>query len=453
MYVSEQQIIEMRKSLTDSMHILLSFQDSVYKNMDLSQYGEKISKSIRTDTRVTILDKDGNVYYDSDKNFSDMENHTQRKELKDAINTGYGEDIRISKTTGDRGLYVCMPMSDGNYIRFASPLFLTYRFLDKVFPPIMIFCFFLMLAGYLLAKRLSIRLTEPFQELSASLDAMMKETPHTAPIWKKSQYEELVPIVRNIQHLNSRIVKYVRELQEKSQEIEKLENMRREFISNFSHEMKSPLTSIKGFAELLKNDMVADPEKIKKYLTIIISESTRLVNLINDILKLSEIELQQKSTLKSEKIDLRTLAENSKNLLTFQADALEVNVVIKGEASLESDLVKISEVLLNIIDNAIKYNKQGGSVIIRLRQDTEFAYISIKDTGVGIPTESLSRVFERFYRVDTSRSRKSGSTGLGLSIVKHDVGLLGGKIEIESIEGCFTEIKIKFPLFLEEPEL
>lgn len=550
-YMSNQQINATRQSLKNTMNVLLTFDQEKKQEIDLVEYGQKVNDTIRVGIRVTVLGREGTVYYDSENEIDSMESHGQRKELVDAVAVGYGEDIRRSATSGQRTIYVCRPITEEFYIRFAAPVSIAYEFIGQVLPLILLFCFLLMVVGYVVAKRLSMRLTEPFHELSASLDRLItgkgrsdfENVKHTA------EYDELAPIIQNIHQLNARLEKYIGRLQEKSREIEnilsavddgiimmnqkmdiliinqkanrlfptngnfktscrneellqkiqetirtgepsflnteivsrpgetyrclisparnqddvvgvvisisniteikKLENVRREFVSNFSHEMKSPLTSIKGFAELLKNDMVDDPEKIKEYLTIIITESTRMVHVINDMLKLSEIETQQKSTLQIEKVELQPVVENIKNVLTFQADALNISVEVEGEASIWSDKGKVSEIILNIMDNALKYNKLNGEVKVKLWEENNMAYISVRDSGVGIPPESIDRVFERFYRVDKARSRKSGSTGLGLSIVKHDVELLGGSIKAVSEEGSFTEMLIKLPIHAE----
>lgn len=223
------------------------------------------------------------------------------------------------------------------------------------------------------------------------------------------------------------------------------EIIRSEFSANVSHELKTPLTTIIGFAEMIKEGFIKDADDIKKYSSMINNEGLRLISLIEDIMRLSKIE--EKADLNERSLlNLREMLENVVSLLQSKADKSNIKMSIKSsDVYMEANKSYISELLYNLIDNAIKYNKENGSVIAEINEDDDFITISVKDTGVGIAKEHLGRIFERFYRVDKSRSKDTGGTGLGLSIIKHITELYEGKIEVESTEGEGTEIIVKFP--------
>lgn len=223
------------------------------------------------------------------------------------------------------------------------------------------------------------------------------------------------------------------------------ERIRSEFVANASHELKTPLTSIKGFSELIDTGIIKDPQKVSGYLEHIRTETERMIGLINDILKLSELESMAFDNGKSQ-ISLKLIAQKVCDSLVNQINRKGVAVTVSGDiGSFEANPDQMKQMFLNLVDNAIKYNKPDGKVDVIIEQAPEYARATIKDTGVGIPEESKERVFERFYRVDKSRSRKLGGTGLGLSIVKHIVGLYKGSIKLESKVGVGTSIEITFP--------
>ncbi len=223
------------------------------------------------------------------------------------------------------------------------------------------------------------------------------------------------------------------------------EIIRSEFSANVSHELKTPLTTIIGFAELIKEGLISDMDDIKKYSSMINNEGLRLISLIEDIMRLSKIEEKADINEKS-LLNLREMLENVVSLLQSKADKSNIKLSIKSsDVYMEANKSYISELLYNLIDNAIKYNRENGSVAAEVNENDDFVVISVKDTGVGIAKEHLGRIFERFYRVDKSRSKDTGGTGLGLSIIKHITELYDGEIEVESAEGEGTEIIVKFP--------
>ena len=228
-------------------------------------------------------------------------------------------------------------------------------------------------------------------------------------------------------------------------EREKAEQLRREFTANVSHELKTPLHSISGCAELINNDMVK-PEDLKRFSGQIYSEAQRMISLVEDIIRLSRLD-EGAQDLKREDTDLLEIAKTAVNSLTAKAEKAEVSLEISGESAVINGIPQLlSAVATNLCDNAIKYNRKGGRVLVTVEKNEDYAVLTVKDSGIGIPPEHISRIFERFYRVDKSRSKEAGGTGLGLSIVKHAAKLHNAEISVDSKVGEGTEISVKFPL-------
>ncbi|WAM34820.1 sensor histidine kinase [Caldicellulosiruptor morganii] len=225
--------------------------------------------------------------------------------------------------------------------------------------------------------------------------------------------------------------------------IKKLEKMRSDFVANVSHELKTPLTSIKGFVETLKDGTIEDRDIAMRFLNIIEVEVERLVRLINDLLYLSEIE-NAKIEVNEEEVNIKEIVDECIQLLKFKAEAKDVKVHVDVDNNLKIKIYRdwLKQLFINLIDNAITYNKQGGEVFVKVEKSGDKMVIKIKDTGIGIPQNEIDRIFERFYRVDKGRSRKGGGTGLGLSIVKHIVELYNGRIYVNSETGKGSEFTI-----------
>ena len=227
-------------------------------------------------------------------------------------------------------------------------------------------------------------------------------------------------------------------------EIIQNEEIRRDFSANVSHELKTPLTTIKGFGEMLENGIITSPDDIKKYGGTIYRESERLLLLINDIIRLSEIE--EHTSEETERINVLETAKDVQEFLQNKADKHNVTLDVSGDpAEIEGNCNYFTELLLNLTDNAIKYNNDGGNVWLKVIDNKNEVVISVKDNGIGIGTEDQGRIFERFYRVDKSRSKETGGTGLGLSIVKHIVAYHHGSIDIKSEINKGTEITVILP--------
>ena len=234
-------------------------------------------------------------------------------------------------------------------------------------------------------------------------------------------------------------------VQELEQEGEKLQTVRSEFAANVSHELKTPLTSIKGFTDMMSSGMVKDPEDQKRFITMIGVEVDRLIELINDVLKISELE-SVVMPQSDDRANVLSVAEECRAALGQMAEAAKISVNLSGDnAEVAVAPGRLRELLTNLMENGIKYNEPGGRVDVQAAQRDGKVAITVSDTGIGIPKESRERVFERFYRVDKGRARKTGGTGLGLSIVKHIVLLYGGSISLKSEPGKGTEITVLFP--------
>jgi two-component system phosphate regulon sensor histidine kinase PhoR len=261
-------------------------------------------------------------------------------------------------------------------------------------------------------------------------------------ISKKSLQFYISPILKND---NKSIIEGILIIISDVTAILRAEKIRSEFVANVSHELKTPITSIKGFAELLSSDSKEDSKNTKDYSEIILSQSERLISLIDDILLLSEVESKTKDS-NIQYINLTTIANEIVQVLENQASIKNIKIECsKNDVYFNANRNSIFELLLNLTDNAINYNKIDGKIQLLLEEDEKNVYISVTDTGIGIPKEDINRVFERFYRVDKSRSKKSGGTGLGLSIAKHITELYKGKITIESVLNEYTKIFVVLP--------
>jgi len=227
--------------------------------------------------------------------------------------------------------------------------------------------------------------------------------------------------------------------------LKKLEQMRKDFVANVSHELKTPITSIKGFSETLLDGALSDKQTAEYFLSIILKESDRLQTLIQDLLDLSKIE-QQGFLLSIQPCDLREILEDISVILESKAKEknVELNMILPDNLTyIEGDIYRLKQIFINLINNALTYTPQGGSVRVRVEKHDNYALVTVSDTGIGIKKEEIPRIFERFYRVDRARSRNSGGTGLGLAIVKHLVEAHKGQISVQSEVGKGTTFTVK----------
>jgi len=485
-----------------------------------------------TNNRVTLIDRDGAVLYDSVADVNSLDNHAEREEIKEAMKDGKSMRIRYSTTMTEKTVNYALRLSDGSVLRVSTEQYTVITILMGMFLPMLFILFVAMILTMVLSKRISRAIIEPINRLDL-------EVPEN-----NDAYEELTPLLRKIADQKATIREQLSDARKKQKEFnlitenmsegflvidrdanlltynsaalklldieppadgsvllfcrakefravisevlsgrraenimvreersysliatpvtqkgeaigavivipditesEKREALRREFTANVSHELKTPLTSISGFAELMKAGDVAE-ENVVDFSASIYDEAQRLITLVNDIIKISELDGQSIS-FENERVDLYELSnevisrlenEAAKKNITFQ--------LIGGKAEITGARKILEEMICNLCDNAIKYNKEGGMVDIVVNSTKDGVNVIVRDTGIGIPAAHQSRVFERFYRVDKSHSKKVGGTGLGLAIVKHGAIYHHAKISMESTVDVGTTVTLAFP--------
>lgn len=374
--------------------------------------------------RVTWIASDGNVLFDNQADITKMENHGSREEFLEAVETGVGSSSRHSITLTENTLYEAKLLSDKTVLRISMNQKSVLALLLGLIQPFGFILIAAIVAAYVIAEKLAVQIIEPLEEIDLE-----------HPL-EKEYYEELAPFLNRIDDQQKSIKDYM-------QEQMNAEKMRREFSANVSHELKTPLQSIIGSAELLENHLVKE-EDMPRFVGHIHREASRLVVLIEDIIKLSELDEEQE--IQKEEISLYQIVSDVFDSLQDMALKRNITLNLEGKDGKIQGVYRLMyETVYNICDNAIKYNIEGGTVKVSIEEKEIEAAITIEDTGIGIPVEHQSRIFERFYRVDKSHSKKSGGTGLGLSIVKHAVGYHHGNINLTSEEGKGTKIEIWFP--------
>ena len=317
---------------------------------------------------------------------------------------------------------------NGNYID------LTSRFLS-ILPVTVGVLVFILIGLYLVANILTSNIIKPISIATQSIENILSD--QQIDLDELEVYEELKPFIKTIMIQKMEIENYIIQLKE-------AEKYRREFTANVSHELKTPLTSINGFAEMISTGNVSKEDTIK-FANIIHKEGTRLLTLIDSIIDLSHIENESKGK-KMETINISEIAKDVVTQLKIAAKNKGVSLKLDAEnITIKGNKRMIKDLLYNLIDNAIKYNKPNGQVDVILKELEYFCSVKVIDTGIGIPEEEQDKVFQRFYMVDKSRSKKVGGSGLGLSIVKHIVACHDGEIELKSKEGLGTEIEIRLP--------
>lgn len=389
--------------------------------------------------RITIIDKYGVVQADSSvKDFENMENHGTREEIVDAIEKGFGYAIRQSETKKIKMLYVAIASEkEPDYIlRMAIPYSGTLEYIGLLLPAIIVSIGIATIVAVIMAETTTGAIVKPLNQIAKVMERFKDETKELE--FEEYKFDELNVIAQTTKRMSNSMRKYVKDL-----EFEKI--VRQEFFTNVSHELKTPITSIRGYTELLLNNFAVDEEMKSEFMSRILKETEHMNNLINDILMISRLETKDTEELKSE-IRLAILLDDV--LATFRP-SMELN-----ELSVHVDCIpctilansnQIKELFSNLISNAIKYNKKGGSIDIKVSAEHKNLHIAICDTGIGIPVDEKNRVFERFYRVDRARSKKISGTGLGLSIVKHIVGYYQGTISLESKVNEGSTFTIRIP--------
>ena len=477
--------------------------------------------------RITWISSDGKVLFDTQADHSDMDNHSDREEIHEALTYGKGASERYSSTLTEKMLYSAVKLSDGTVLRIAAAQDSVLALLLDVLFPILLILVAAFTTSLLLAKAMARKIVEPLNDLD--LDSPTE----------CNTYEELSPLLHRIEKQNLQIQTQIAQLREKTDQFEQTiasmseslvlldkegkilsinpaatklfetsracvgleflvidrspamqegilkalsgqhasfsickhgmdyqvgispiesegkllgvvilafditdqvnaQRNRQEFTANVSHELKTPLQSILNSGQLLQNGLVK-PEDTVKFTGYICSEAERLLQLINDVIRLSQ--LDESGDYPKESVDLYQVSSQVLQSLLPSADKRSITVELHGENTVISGIRQLAyELIYNLCDNAIRYNKDGGKVIVTVSKDS----VSVQDSGIGIPMEHQSRIFERFYRVDKSHSRETGGTGLGLSIVKHAAQRLGAKIHLESKLGIGTTIYVQF---------
>lgn len=368
--------------------------------------------------RVTCITADGEVLYDSRRDEKDLENHSEREEVREALENGEGEDVRVSDTVGRELYYYAVLLDDGSVLRVAREMDSLARTAFAMLPAVGGLALLMLVFALALARWQTKRLIKPINELDLE-----------HPL-ENAVYPELTPLLEAMDRQNK--------------EKEAVSNMRKEFSANVSHELKTPLTSISGYAEIMMNGMVR-PADMPVFTERIYKEARRLITLVEDIIKLSKLD-EESVELEKEEVNLYELTREIVSRLAPQAAQKNIHMEVTGEPVMYKGIRQIlDEMVYNICENAVKYNNDNGRVSVWVGSTLDGPKISVSDTGIGIPKEHQERIFERFYRVDKSHSKERGGTGLGLSIVKHGAILHGAKVNVESSEGKGTRMEILFP--------
>lgn len=491
-------------------------------------------ENLKTDSlRITWIDTDGTVLYDSQGNLDNMENHLEREEVKQALSEGMGESTRYSSTLLQRSLYCAKRMNDGTVLRLSVAQKTVITLLLSMLQPILIVFVIALVLSLLLAYRLSKKIVDPLNSLD--LDEPMNN----------KEYEELTPVLQRLNAQKRQIKLQRDELKQKQKEFEavtqgmaegiillnseceilsinpsaqkilntnpfcigkfilsvyssqelqelllksgkgeycekiielsgekyqlnaspiishsnvsgtvlllmnvtqkeKAQQLRREFTANVSHELKTPLHTIAGCAELMSNNMVKS-EDVSEFANKIYTQAQRMITLVEDIINLSHLD-EGVENMKKEQVNLLDTANDVALSLSNEAKQAEVKISVSGDSAVISGYpAMLTQIIYNLCDNAIKYNRADGKVDITVTDNTDTATLTVADTGIGIPKEHIDRIFERFYCVDKSRSKQIGGTGLGLSIVKHAAMLHNASITTESVVSQGTTITVTFP--------
>ncbi len=375
--------------------------------------------SLEEDIRVTLVHADGTVYYDNFADPNAMDNHADRPEIRQALENGSGSDIRNSSTVDQSAFYYAVRLKNGDVMRLAQEASNIWSVYFRSMPLIMLLAAGMACVSLYLAHLLTARLVQPIERMTA----------HLNNVSGVARYPELEPFMDMIEQQHEEILRSA--------------NMRVEFTANVSHELKTPLTSISGYAELIESGM-AQGEQAKTFAAEIHKSANRLLTLINDIIRLSQMDAPMPD-LKFEPVDLAQIAANAFEQLEMSARKADVTLQLDAKpAMVEADRQMMDELLYNLCDNAIRYNVHGGSVKLEVRPIRDKVIVCVQDTGIGISPENQEHVFERFYRVDKSRSKATGGTGLGLAIVKHIAVKHNAQIELESELGRGTKISVIF---------
>jgi len=396
--------------------------DQAIKNSNVENACQALKISDPT-IRVTIVDTHGVVLCDSDADAASMENHAERAEITQALFGQRGASTRFSATLQTSMLYLAMPRFEAEkmvgVIRTAIPLFSIDSLLDELYRQFAILLIVLLVI-------VSMVIINIYRKISQPLAEIVDEANHFA----KGDFSNTLPDydIKEIAELGGA-------LNRMAEQLDRLENLRQDFVPNVSHELKTPIATIKGYVETLLDGAQHDPEDLERFLKIVLKQNDRLAEIVDDLLTLSRLESAPVTQLLAlHETDACQLLHASAENCQGRAEAKNIKIDIKcdRDVAIQVDYSLMTQALVNLIDNAIKYSNEDKTITLSVTEIGHHVLLSVSDEGPGIPEEHIPRLFERFYRVDKSRSRRIGGTGLGLAIVKHIVHIHGGQIEVKN---------------------
>jgi two-component system, OmpR family, phosphate regulon sensor histidine kinase PhoR len=415
---------------------------------DLKQMGRLLSSPVSQESRVVVLehfagqanvrvtqvDRNGTVMFDSTSDSSHMLNHAHRPEIAAALAGGEGIDTRKSETTGLRYLYVAVPLS-GGALRLAVPLSDVEQAVDRITHELLFSVALAFLPAFVVAAFFARYISRRLGAIIGYAGQLARGDFESALEVKR--HDELGILAEQLNTTGAKLKHTFDELEQEHQKLERVERIRRDFVINVSHELRTPLASIQGYTETLLDGALHDSEHNVRFLTIIRQNAERLGRLIADLMTLSQIELKR-TKFQFAAYDLNHMMEECVDAMLPLAQ--KKNITLQLEPAPQGtdvfcDSEAVHQILTNLLDNAVKYTPENGCIVVGAAPDkggTEKVEIFVRDNGIGIPTEDLPRLFERFYRVDKARSRELGGTGLGLAIVKHLVQAQGGEVRVTS---------------------
>ena len=392
------------------------FQNAYTSGKESSENLEHLSSG---NLRITWVDADGTVLFDNDTDIAGLSNHLDRPEIQRAFENGEGESTRRSDTMNMNTFYYALLLENGTVLRVSTQARTIVSVLITALPVIAGIIVLILLGCVLIGHLLTGQLMKPIEEMAENLD-----DGNRVPA-----YRELEPFADKIRSQHENILAAAKS--------------RQDFTANVSHELKTPITAISGYAELIENRLI-DSEAEVHVASQIRHNADRLLSLVTDIIQLSELD-HRELPRKFEQLDLFSVARECVNEHVLMASQRNIKLICSGtSAEINADRRLVREMIDNLLQNAIRYNKENGTVKVHVTIENGHPMISVEDTGIGIPADQLDRVFERFYRVDKSRSRETGGTGLGLAIVKHIAELHSAEIAIHSIVDEGTEIVVRF---------
>lgn len=398
---------------------------------DNTQMTEALSRIPFVDMRCTLISSSGEVLYDNWEDASSLDSHADREEVKAAKTQQQATVLRRSATLGSDALYAAILLANGSVLRLSEVRTSLPSFLGGMSLPLAVSLVVIIVVSALVSRKLTDHIVRPLGEIDLACPT------------KNEAYRELQPLLE-------RIDTQYRELAAQNVALEHANNMRREFTGNVSHEMKTPLQVIGGYAELMEAGVVP-AQDVPRFAGLIRTEASSMRTLIDDVLTLSRLDEQGagQGQEQGDPVDLAQVCRRVAERLTPRAQERgeSIQLACRGSHIVRASASLAEQMVYNLIDNAVRYNREGGLVLVALTSDDSHVELEVSDEGTGIPPELRERVFERFFRVDASRSRETGGTGLGLAIVKHAVETLGGTVSIDDSPCGGARFVVRLPVF------